>query len=154
MKIYQIILLFVCSLVFFCSAAFGADVDGVAGASKKNYYQQSSLTGDELLKVIKNRDAAFVLSTTNPDNSPNAGVFIPGVVSDSVLKFGMAKNQTALNIKRTRKAVLTVYRLLPDQSGKHRHQGARLILELLEGEKAQQSARIIQMKIKRVLPLG
>ncbi len=152
MKKYQIFYVFL-SLLFFAfwvSPAFCADsVDGVCGASKKNYYEKTSLTGEKLIELIKSRDAAFVLSTTDEDGSPRAGVFIPGVVSDTVLKFGMAENQTAKNIKRSKKAVLTVYQLAKDKDGKNKHFGARLVLELIEG-----SGKVLQLKIKNILPLG
>ena len=149
--------LIVCFVAAFCLlfstalAAVTVDmVDGVAGASKKNYYEKTSLTGEKLFEAIKSCKVAFVLSTTNPDGSPNAGVFIPGVVSDSVLKFGMAQNQTALNIKRTKQAVLTVYQLVEGESGKKNlHYGARLVLELVESED-----KALHLKIKSVLPLG
>ncbi len=129
--------------------------DGVTGASRKNYYVKTSLTGQALQEVINSHKAAFVLSTTNPDNSPNAGVFIPAMASDSIVKFGLADNQTRQNIQRTKKAVLTIYRFLPENSGKKRHQGARLILELMEKDQVnKKSHHMLPMKIKKVLPLG
>ncbi len=131
------------------------NMDAFTGASKKNYYSKTSITGDALQKVINSHEAAFVLSTTNPDNSPHAAVFIPAMASDSEVKFGLAENQTRQNIERTKKAVLTVYRFLPDETKKKRHQGARLILELDENKSDQKNThKMIIMKIQHVLPLG
>lgn len=140
-----------CILCFVASTAFCAEsVDGVASASKKNFYEKTSLMDEKLLEVIKGRNAAFVLSTTNADGSPNAGVFIPGVLSDTVLKFGMGENQTSMNIKRTKQAMLTVYQLVAGESDKKNlHYGARLVLELIEIKD-----KVLHLKIKRVLPLG
>ena len=130
-------------------------VDAFSGASTRNHFVKSSLEAGEILKVIENKDAAFVLSTTNPDGSPNAAVFIPGVDSHSVLKFGLAQNQTLLNIERTKEAVLTVYRFLPDQPKGKRHQGARLVLELIEVKsKKEKRYTQVKMEIKKILPIG
>lgn len=130
-------------------------MDAFTGASKTSYYSETSLTGDALHKVINNHQAAFVLSTTDPDNSPHAAVFIPAMASGSEVKFGLADNQTRRNIERTKKAVLTVYRFLPDETRKKRHKGARLILELDENQSAEKNThKMIIMKIQKVLPLG
>ncbi len=130
-------------------------VDAFTSASKKNHFSNTCLKGDALMKVIKNHDAAFVLSTTNPDNSPNAAVFMPGIVSENTLKFGLADNQSRKNIERTKKAVLTVYKLSYNKTGKNKHQGARLFLELVEDETVnKKSHTVFIMKIQRVMPLG
>ncbi len=131
------------------------DIDVIASASKKYHYSKTSLTGKALQQVINAHQATFVLSTTNPDNSPNAGVFIPEMTSDSTVKFGLAENQTRQNIEKTKKAVLTVYKFLPEEIGKSSPQGARLILELIEEKSVnQKSYNILEMKIKKVIPLG
>jgi hypothetical protein len=157
---------FVTIILFFLSInAFSQDlkketrVDGISGASTKNYYEKGALTDDGLMTVIKERTAGFVLSTVNPDGSPNAGVFIPGMVSGKILKFGMARNQTRINIERTKLAVLTVYKYdqdAPDEQLKH--QGARLYLKLVQAsdpEAAKNSKlSVINMEITRIAPLG
>ncbi len=131
------------------------DVDAIASASKKFYYAESSLTGEMLQKIINSHQAAFVLSTTNSDNSPNAGFFIPEMLSDSTIKFGLADNQTRRNIERTEKAILTVYKSSLDADGKVRHQGARLILRRDERKsKDKKTYKVITMKIVKILPLG
>ncbi len=158
-KLYLNISVMVLPLAFLALSAapsFGTeDVDAIASASKKFYYAKSSLTGEMLQRLINSHQAAFVLSTTNPDNSPNAGFFIPEMLSDSTIKFGLADNQTRRNIERTRKAVLTVYKSSPDADGKTRHQGARLILRLDEKKsKNKLMHKMLTMRIEKILPLG
>ncbi len=148
---------FIATMGIFCANAVFADnaPDVFTGASTKNHFTENSLTGEALKQVINDHQAAFVLSTTNPDNSPNAAVFIPAMASDSTIKFGLAKNQSRRNIERTKQAVLTVYRYLPQENRQNRHQGARLILELDEQKsETKKSHKMIIMKIKQVLPLG
>ncbi len=131
------------------------NIDVFTGASKTRYYSKTALTGEALHKVINSHQAAFVVSTTNPDNSPHAAVFIPSMASDSEVKFGLAENQTRQNIERTRKAVLTVYRFLPGETEKNRHKGARLFLELDETQSVEKKThKMIIMEIRKVLPLG
>ncbi len=140
-----------CATSSFCDE----DIDAVTTASKKFYYAKSSLTGEMLQELINSHHAAFVLSTTNPDNSPNAGFFIPEMPSNSTIKFGLANNQTRQNIERTKKAVLTVYKASPDADRKTRHQGARLILRLDEKKsKNKLTHKMLIMEIVKVLPLG
>ncbi len=156
----------ICFLSFsgiFCANAVVADNAVVAGnapdvftgASTKSHFKENSLTGKSLQQVINSHDAAFVLSTVNPDNSPNAAVFIPAMASDSEIKFGLAENQSRKNIERTKRAVLTVYRYLPKESRENRHQGARLILELDEKQSVDKTThKMLIMKIRQILPLG
>lgn len=131
-------------------------VDAYTSASTKNHYLSSSLSGNLLLDTIRKKEAAFVLSTTNPDGSPNAAVFIPGVVSDSVLRFGLVKNQTRLNIERTGVAVLTVYRFMPEQPQGRQHNGARLRLRLINEPEQNKNKgfKVIRMEIREILPVG
>lgn len=160
---------FVTIILFFLSInAFSQDfekeirVDGISGASTKNYYEKGALTDDGLMTVITEKSAGFVLSTVNPDGSPNAGVFIPGIVSGvsgKILKFGMARNQTRINIERTKLAVMTVYKYDQDSPNEQlKHQGARLSLKLIQAsdpEPAKNSKfSVIKMEITRIAPLG
>ena len=163
---YYVVIVVISMLGLFvagCSGRPKASVDSISAASKKNYYEQSSLKGTELLEELRNRRAAVSLATTNEDGTPNAAVVIPGVADEKTLMFGIADNQTKINIMARRYAVLTAYIYSPDEQDKlKRNRGARLILEvvtdkkkideLMQKTKAQQGT--IFMEIVKVLPIG
>jgi hypothetical protein len=145
----------------------GQSADSVSAASKAYSYAASSLSGEELWKVLAARQAAVSLATVNADGTPNAAVVIPGVTKDrSALMFGIAPNQTLENLKSRKLGVLTAYLYTPSATEKlERNKGARIVLELitdaalieklvLENKDGGASATTLFMRIVRVLPIG
>lgn len=138
-------------------------IDAFATASIRYYYEESSLKEDALLEAIKNRDCAISVSTVNPDGTPNAAVVIPEVANEETLMFGLADNQTKVNLMNDKNAVITAYIYSPDAEAKtDRNIGARIKVEYIDDEAlieelmASTEARegTIFVRIIEILPLG
>ena len=162
------------------AAAFGQSADSISAASVKNYYP--ALTGQDLMQALKNssdtsagagnkRNWACSMSTVNADGTPNVAVVIPGYADDETVRFGLAPNQTLVNLKARKMGVLTLYirdpgapadKKDPVTGRAYTDYGARLILELIEDpaaiktllEKTKSREGTLFLKIVRVLPLG
>lgn len=156
------VMVFVFMVSFFVQAV-EPSVDSISSASVTNYYQESSLKGEALFDALRERRCAIVVSTTNVDGSPNGAVVIPGVANESTLMFGMAENQTKVNLIERKYAVITAYIYNPDAPEKlKRNVGARIIVSyiadpaeikrLLKETGAREGT--IFVKIEEVLPLG
>lgn len=127
------------------------NVDSISGASVVFYYEESSLTGDDLWDVIQNRTAAFTMATANADGTPNIAICIPGFVDDSTLVFGLADNQTKINLQDRKYGVIAVYKYDPEKEDKfERNIGARIIVEYKE----ETEEGYLYVTIVRVMPLG
>mgnify|MGYP000987549895 CR=1 FL=1 len=57
-------------------AVLAEDTDAFTSASVSSYYGDFALTGDELMNAINSFSGTYLICTTNPDGTPNAGVFI------------------------------------------------------------------------------
>ena len=160
--ILMTIMLFVL-MASFLVAAVEPSIDSISSASVTNYYQKSSLEGEALFDALRDRRGAIVVSTTNSDGSPNAGIVIPGVVDENTLMFGLAENQTKVNLIARKYAVITTYIYKPDAQDKlERNRGARIIVSYISDQAEidrliqQTGARegTIFVKVEKVLPLG
>ncbi len=158
-------------LVLACMAAgiSAQSVDSISKASTGIYYGKTSLAGEDLWKALESYECAISVATVNADGTPNAAVVIPGVTNDrAYLYFGLAPNQTGINMKERKFAVLTAYNYTsPSKSAdkKMLSIGARIILEYVsdpatiaklieENKDKKASPSTIFMKIVKVLPIG
>lgn len=150
-------------LASFLVQAAEPSVDSISSASKTNYYEQSSLKGEELFNALRERRCAIVVSTANSDGTPNAGVVIPGVADENTLMFGMAENQTKINLIERKYAVITAYIYSPDAKEKlKRNVGAKIIVSYISDpaeikkllKKTGSREGTIFVKVEKVLPLG
>jgi hypothetical protein len=116
-----------------------------------------------LFTALKARKAAVSVATTNADGTPNAAVVIPGVVDEKTLMFGLADNQTKVNLKERGYAVITAYIYTPDAQDKfQRNIGARLVVKYISDPAAIQTLMeltkaapgTIFVQIEKILPLG
>ena len=81
----------------FCLPALGLAEDAVSSASVANFYADYALTGDDLMNAINSTAGFYLVSTTNPDGSPNAAYFIFGMTKlndQYYLQLGLAENQS------------------------------------------------------------
>ena len=138
-------------------------VDSISQASVANYYGDSSLSGQALIDVINNREAAITVATTNADGTPNLATAIPAFVSDDVIVFGLAENQTKLNLMERNLGVISAYLYNPTAEEKlDRNRGARMVIqritdeaeikELMETNDLSEGS--ILVRVVKVLPLG
>jgi len=138
-------------------------VDTFTSASVVNFYESSALKGEALFTALRNRDTAITVATVNPDGTPNAAVVIPGVVNETTLQFGLADNQTKLNLQNDKRAVITAYIYSPKAVSKaDRNIGAKLQVELITDaaelktlfETTKAPVGTIFVKIIKIMPLG
>lgn len=103
----------------------------------KYFYQDSALTGEDLWEVLASYQAAPTVATVNPDGTPNLAVFMPGMPmeldGENYFVFGLADNQTKLNLQSNKVGVLSLYQYNPQASDKlERNVGARINFEIVE----------------------
>ena len=145
-------------------AALAEDaVDTFTSASVANYYGQFGLTGDDLMNAVNSQSGCYIVNTTNPDGSPNAGYFIFAIkkLNDKYyVQLGLAPNQSKLNLEANGKG-LCVYAALPAPDAKqYCVSGARFYFEAIQDQAgmdellkdARQGAMFYE--ITNVLPLG
>ena len=97
-----------------CAPAL-AEVDAFTSASVTDFYGDNALTGDELMNAINSFSGFYLVCTTNPDGSANAGYFIYGCAEldgKYYLKMGLAENQSRQNLL-TNGEGLAVYAATP-----------------------------------------
>ena len=143
--------------------------DSISKASTGIYYGKTSIAGEDLWKALETYECAISVATVNADGTPNAAVAIPGVTADrAYLYFGLAPNQTGVNIKERKFAVVTAYSYTPPSKSADKKMlsiGARIIVEYVsdpatiarlieENKDKKASASTIFMKIVKVLPIG
>ncbi len=141
--------------------------DSISKASTANYYTKTSLSGEDLWKAMDAYQLAVSIATVNADGSPNAAVVIPGVTKDrEYLFFGLAANQTGVNMKERKLIVVTaIGYTAPKGDQKMSYSGARIIAEyvsdpalqkkLVEQNKDKKATENTYfLKIVKVLPIG
>ena len=141
------------------SMAEGADA--VSSASFADFYGAAALTGDELMDAINSFSGFYLVCTTNPDGSANAGYFIYGCVKHEdkyYLKMGLAANQSKLNLETNGKG-LAVYAAVPGDKP-YATAGARMEFtvvtdaELLTALGVEAGGSSIMCEVTSVRPLG
>ena len=78
-----------------------APVDAVASASVADFYADTALTGDDLMNAINAFSGTYLVSTTNPDGTPNTAFFIFSMIKHEdayYLQLGLAENQSKANL--------------------------------------------------------
>ena len=162
-SLIKTILITLLILLFSGNLLATAKADAVSAASKQNYYTGSSLTGNELLEALKNRELAISVATVNGDGTPNAAVVIPGVVDSEILMFGLADNQTKINFVERKLAVITAYKYDPTAESKaERNVGARIVVEYIDDEaeiedlmaRTGAGTGTMFVRILKILPIG
>lgn len=138
-------------------------IDSISQASVSNYYGDSSLTGEDLVNTVNAREAAITVATTNADGTPNLATVIPMFVEEDVLVFGLAENQTKLNLMERNLGVVSAYVYNPQAEEKlERNIGARMVIERITDEAEikelmeahELSEGSILVRVVEVLPLG
>lgn len=89
------------ALMMVMPMALAEDVDVFTSASVADYYGSAALTGDDLMNAVNSQSGCYLISTTNPDGSPNTAYFIFAIkkVEDKYyLQLGLAPNQSLNNL--------------------------------------------------------
>ncbi len=94
----------ICFVLVLPSQALESDV--FTSASLRNFYPPAA-SFEELAALTFN--GVVVISTTNPDGSPNAAVIIPSIFKEQYVIMRMAPNQTLENLERDGRMVITAF---------------------------------------------
>ena len=100
MKKISALLLALLMLVL-ASVAGAETVDAVASASVADFYADTALTGDDLMNAINAFSGTYLVSTANPDGTPNTAFLVFSMVKHEdkyYLMIGSAENQTKANL--------------------------------------------------------
>ena len=111
-------------------------VDSFTSASVADFYGDYGLTGDELMNALNSFQGSYLVSTVNPDGSPNIGFYIYGCVKHYdtyYLQLGLADNQTKQNLERTGKG-MAAYAAAPDAEKGYSMAGARMTFTVVTDE--------------------
>ena len=160
----KLIALLLCLLMVLPVAALAEEAtDTFTSASVANYYGAYGLTGDDLMNAVNSQSGCYIVNTTNPDGSPNAGYFIFAIkkLNDKYyVQLGLAPNQSKLNLEANGEG-LCVYAALPAADAKqYCVSGARFYFQAITDQAvmdellkdARQGAMFYE--ITEVLPLG
>ena len=159
-KIVALVLMLVMSLSMVAIAEAPA-ADVFTSASVANYYGQFGLTDDALMEAVNSQSGFYLICTTNPDGSANAGVFIFAIkkLNDKYyIQLGLAPNQSKTNLEQNGEG-LAVYGAAPTDKP-YAVGGARFYFKAIEDQAivdelmkdARQGAMFYE--ITKVLPLG
>lgn len=161
----KLIALLLCLMMVLPVAALAEEtVDTFTSASVANFYSQFGLTGDDLMNAVNSQSGFYLVCTTNPDGSTNAGYFIFAIKAldgKYYLQLGLAANQSKANLE-TNGEGLAVYAANPAPDAKpYAVSGARIrfaaiedqaIVDALNADAAYPGAMFFE--IVEVLPLG
>ena len=95
--------------------AMAEGTDAVSSASVADFYGATALTGDELMDAINSTSGFYLVSTTNPDGTPNSAYFIFAMRKNEdkyYLQLGLAENQSKQNLAANGEG-LAVYAATP-----------------------------------------
>jgi len=124
----KFLVLFV-ALMMVMPMALASDVDTFASASVADYYAANALTGDDLMNAVNSQSGCYLVSTTNPDGTPNTAYFIFAIkkLDDKYyLQLGLAPNQSQMNLNANGEG-LAVYAANPVEGAKpYAVSGARI----------------------------
>ena len=134
----KLIALLLCMMMVLPVAAMAEEtVDVFTSASQANFYGQYSLTGDDLMNAVNSQSGCYIVCTTNPDGSPNAGYFIFAIKAldgKYYLQLGLAQNQSKVNLE-TNGEGLAVYAANPAPDAKpYAVSGARIRFVAIEDQ--------------------
>ena len=126
----KLIALLLCLMMVLPVAALAEEtVDTFTSASVANFYGDYGLVGDDLMNAVNSQSGCYIVCTTNPDGSPNAGYFIFAIkkLDDKYyLQLGLAPNQSKLNLEANGEG-LAVYAANPVEGAKpYAVSGARI----------------------------
>ena len=113
--------------------------DAVASASVADFYADAALTGDDLMNAINAFSGTYLVTTVNPDGTPNVAYFIFSMVKHEdayYLQLGLAENQSKANLEANGCGV-AVYAANPstEEGAKpYSISGARIWFEAIEDE--------------------
>ena len=114
-----------------------AESDTVSSASVADFYADAALTGDDLMNAINAFSGTYLVSTANPDGTPNTAFLVFSMLKHEdkyYLMIGSAENQTKANLIANGNG-MAVFGANPDVAGGAKPYpiaGARIWFKALE----------------------
>ena len=139
--------------------------DAVSSASVADFYGDYALTGDALMDAINSTSGFYLVSTTNPDGTPNSAYFIFAMRKNEdkyYIQLGLAENQSKQNLAANGEG-LAVYAATPssEEGAKpYAVSGARIRFtavtdeDLLKALNPEGRAGSLFFEVTEVRPLG
>lgn len=137
--------------------------DAVSSASMV-FYQDSSLTGEELRQAIRDAEGCCSVATVNDDGTVNLANFVPYPAGEDHLSFTFAENTTKANLASGRDGMVSYYIYTQEATDKNeRNRGARFrialetdqaVIDQLVAENPEIPVGATFVRILEVLPLG
>ena len=93
--------LLLCALLLVTFAIPAMAEDAVSSASVADFYADAALTGDDLMNAINSFTGTYLVSSTNPDGTPNTAFLVFSMIKHEdkyYLQLGMADNQSKVNL--------------------------------------------------------
>ena len=151
------------ALMMVAPAVLAEGTDAVSSASVADYYAHAALTGDDLMNAVNSQSGCYLVSTTNPDGTPNTAFFVFSMIKYEdayYLQLGLAPNQSVINLEANGKG-MCVYGMNPGEGDKpYPVKGARIwfdseiepaVLEALQAN-ARQGAMFY--RVTEIRPVG
>ena len=129
------------------------------------YYGHAALAGDDLMNAVNSQSGCYLVSTTNPNGTPNTAYFVFGIkkLDDKYyLQLGLAENQSKANLTANGNG-LAVYAANPStEEGAKAYavSGARIWFDTIEDQavidalSAEARPGAMFFEITEVKPLG
>ncbi len=164
-KSLQVLLLLCAILLLAVMPAMAEETDAMTSASVSDFYGDSALTGDDLMNAINSFSGFYIVSTTNPDGTPNSAFFIYSMLKNEdtyYLQMGLAENQSKQNLL-TNGEGLAVYAATPsseEDAKPYAVAGARMWFkqvtdeELLKTLNTSGSESALFFEVTEIRPLG
>ncbi len=150
------------ALLMMSCVAVAETTDAVTSASVADYYASGALTGDDLMNAINSFTGTYLVSTVNPDGTPNVAYFVFSMVKHEdkyYLQLGLAENQSKANLT-TNPVGVAVYAANPAEGAPLTTSGARIWFDAIEDQavidalSANARAGAMFFEITLIRPLG
>ena len=146
------------------SSSEAAETPDAVSSASLIFYEDSSLTGEELRQAIRDAEGSCSVATVNDDGTVNLANFVPYPAGEDHLSFTFSENVTKANLAAGRDGMVSYYIYTKDAADKNeRNKGARFrialetdqaVIDQLVAENPEIPVGATFVRILEVLPLG
>ena len=146
------------------SSSEAAETPDAVSSASLIFYEDSSLTGEELRQAIRDAEGSCSVATVNDDGTVNLANFVPYPAGEDHLSFTFSENVTKANLAAGRDGMVSYYIYTKDAADKNeRNKGARFrialetdqaVIDQLVAENPEIPVGATFVRVLEVLPLG
>lgn len=146
------------------SSSEAAETPDAVSSASLIFYEDSSLTGEEMRQAIRDAEGSCSVATVNDDGTVNLANFVPYPAGEDHLSFTFSENVTKANLAAGRDGMVSYYIYTKDAADKNeRNKGARFrialetdqaVIDQLAAENPEIPVGATFVRILEVLPLG